>query len=167
MDLECVDFGWLMIYAAVESIACFSFKNDQPAIKQNFDVLFRKSVFDNLRLEKPTHQNYRSCTVTLLLILNDIFNQTYCLFTNGLKHSRKYAFLKKSLPGFALTISSKLATCVALTSELTVFRVTLARDVYFHCLVREALPVGCFMKAIIRCNSFSSPETSRGCVHIV
>lgn len=33
MDLECVDFGWLMIYAAVESIACFSFKNDQPAIK--------------------------------------------------------------------------------------------------------------------------------------
>lgn len=33
MDIECVDFGWLMIYAAVESIDCSTFKNDQPAIK--------------------------------------------------------------------------------------------------------------------------------------
>lgn len=33
MDIECVDFGWVMIYAAVESIDYSTFKNDQPAIK--------------------------------------------------------------------------------------------------------------------------------------
>lgn len=28
MDLECVDFGWFMIYVVVEFIVCFFFKND-------------------------------------------------------------------------------------------------------------------------------------------
>lgn len=33
MDLECVDFGWVIIYAAVESIDCSSFKNDQQFLE--------------------------------------------------------------------------------------------------------------------------------------
>lgn len=40
MDLECVDFGWVMIYATVESIDCSSFKNDQQFLEWRWRGMF-------------------------------------------------------------------------------------------------------------------------------